>query len=862
MTLGLWNPSQAVVMQCMSEDHWQANVFIENHEIGYKYVIRKTDGSIYWEHGDNRILRINDDVTTIYDRFRSDDYEELFNSKVFAEAIMKVTRDETAVSCGIGNRRIQFRVRMSRYNKGMGVGIIGSGLGTEPWGMVLGMNNINHPQWELTLYCNSSHIEYKYVIYDTLNNEILSWEEGCNHVLYIDDDSSIITVDDDTFRHPTPWRGSGVVVPIFSLRSEGNFGCGTFHDLKKLANWCHKVGLKMIQVLPVNDTMTIGTWQDSYPYKAISVHALHPMYLNIDDMGALPDDVITHYEDIKKELNSCDGIDYPRMIKAKWQLLKALYDYHGDDTITADDYDEFYQNNKTWLRPYAVFCLLRDHYGSADFRRWGKDAIYSLDLVETAFALSPRECHFYIYLQYHLDKQLRDAVEHMHSLGIAFKGDIPIGISPDSVEAWTTPELFHLDVQAGAPPDDFAITGQNWGFPTYNWETMAKDNYQWWRDRLITMSRYFDAYRIDHILGFFRIWQIPRDAIHGLLGHFSPALPLTPQEISQTGLPFDEHRYCSPYVTKQMLNTKLGDNASDVMRQFFEIDNDEILRFKTDFDSQRKIQRHFDDKDNITADDATIRDLLLHLHDEVLFVRDPDGKRFHPRIAPWHTRSFQDLDDALKASFRELHNEFFFQRHNDLWRDNAMRRLPIITKATTMLPCGEDLGMIPDIVPSVMKELKILSLEVQRMPKDPHAPFGTPHSYPYLSVATTSTHDMPTLRAWWLKNQERGEIFYHDTLGLYGVPPHHDDTLLMRHIIEQHLSSPSMWTIIPIQDLLSFDETLRHDKIFDEQINDPANADNHWRYRLHIDTDTLLHADKYNAILREMIDKSGRNENY
>ena len=864
-SLGEWNPSHAITMQCLSEDHWQAHIQLENHKFEYKYAIRKGDGSIHWEQGDNRKLCINEDVTTIHDKFRLEDssIESIFNSKVFSEAIMRPSHQKSDVAYGIGKCRIQFHVRTARCGKNASVGIIGSGLGTEPWTTVIGMSNINHPRWELTLHCeNKSTIEYKYVIYNIDDNTILSWEDGDNHVLYIDEGCSAVIVDDNNFRHSTPWRGCGVVVPVFSLRSESDFGCGTFHDLSKLAYWCHIVGMKMIQVLPINDTMTTNSWHDSYPYKAISVHALHPMYLNIDEMGVVPHDISSYYEIIKKELNSSSEIDYPNMIKAKWEILKSIYAYHGKDTMVQADYIEFCHNNKAWLLPYSAFCLLRDRHGSADFRTWGGYSHFSHDLIDKLLNDSPTEAGFYMYLQYHLDRQLHKSIQYMHSLGIAFKGDIPIGISPNSVEAWTLPELFNLDAQAGAPPDDFAIIGQNWGFPTYNWERMSEDNYQWWRDRLTSMSRYFDAYRIDHILGFFRIWEIPCDAIHGLLGHFSPALPLTPQEISQRGIPFDEQRYCRPYITTKTLETLLGNRVDEVAQHFFEKDTDEMLSFKKDFDSQRKIQRHFENKVNNDPDGNAIKDALLSLHDEVLFVRDPDGKRFHPRITPWKTNSFRDLDTSVKTAFRNLHDEFFFQRHNNLWRENAMRRLPIITQTTTMLSCGEDLGMIPDSVPSVMKELKILSLEVQRMSKDPHTTLGVPKTYPYLSVATTSTHDMPTLRGWCSKNKNISKTFYQDVLQIAGVAYDYDEAQLMKHIIEQHLSAASLWTILPIQDLLSFDETLRSDNIFDEQINDPANENNHWRYRLHLDTDTLIHADQYNKTLKEMIDKSGRNEKY
>ena len=146
----------------------------------------------------------------------------------------------------------------------------------------------------------------------------------------------------------------------------------------------------------------------------------------------------------------------------------------------------------------------------------------------------------YYFIQFHLHLQLLEATNYARANGVVLKGDIPIGISRNSVEAWTEPHYFNLNGQAGAPPDDFSVNGQNWGFPTYNWEVMEQDDYSWWMKRFRKMSEYFDAYRIDHILGFFRIWEIPMHAVHGLLGQFVPSLPMSREEIESYGLPFRE----------------------------------------------------------------------------------------------------------------------------------------------------------------------------------------------------------------------------------------------------------------------------------------------------------------------------------
>ncbi len=323
------------------------------------------------------------------------------------------------------------------------------------------------------------------------------------------------------------WKGAGVAVPVFSLKSSSNFGIGEFLDLKLLADWCNKVGLKMIQILPINDTRTDGSWDNSYPYKAISTKALHPIYLNLDKMGQLDDKSDREYFRQQKEiLNAKDYVDYPEVMKVKEAYFKKIFHQTWNDIKEKEDYKVFFNENKDWLVPYASFCNQRDYKST-------RQQVESQSSMSTSVSVSMSESmsEFSYFLQYHLDKQLKETIDYLHEKGIALKGDIPIGIGRDSVDALANPELFNLDCQAGAPPDAFATEGQNWGFPTYNWETMAKDDYRWWRERLTHMSRYFDAYRIDHILGFFRIWEIPIEYSQGTMGHFSPALPLELNDI-------------------------------------------------------------------------------------------------------------------------------------------------------------------------------------------------------------------------------------------------------------------------------------------------------------------------------------------
>ena len=607
------------------------------------------------------------------------------------------------------------------------------------------------------------------------------------------------------------WKGAGVAVPVFSLKSSSNFGIGEFLDLKLLADWCNKVGLKMIQILPINDTRTDDSWDNSYPYKAISTKALHPIYLNLDKMGQLDDKSDREYFKQQKEiLNSKDYVDYPEVMKVKEAYFKKIFHQTWNDIKEKEDYKVFFNENKDWLVPYASFCNQRDYKSTRQQvnETTSRDASMIPTIstnIDTSKQVSKSITEFSYFLQYHLDKQLKETIDYLHEKGIALKGDIPIGIGRDSVDALANPELFNLDCQAGAPPDAFATEGQNWGFPTYNWEAMAKDDYRWWRERLTHMSRYFDAYRIDHILGFFRIWEIPIEYSQGTMGHFSPALPL---EIGNG---------------KRVRETGTGNGYGE-------------------------------------------RDTSLLLGDSVtqrlgdLFLKDKhDSNKFHPRINMHLTQTYNELDETQKETLNKIYDDYFYHRNEALWKAEALKKLPKIIEASDMLVCGEDLGMVPACVPEVMQQLNILSLEVQRMPKKFGDTFVNPKENPYLSVDTTSTHDTSTLRGWWEENGELTNRFYREMLGHHEGAPYFAEPWVCKEIIKQHMESSSMWVIIPIQDYIAMDGDFRWDQTQREQINIPANPHHHWCYKMYQSIEELIERNYLNDMISDIIKESGRN---
>ena len=717
------------------------------------------------------------------------------------------------------------------------------------WQRIVPFDDALFPTWRLRIALPQG-CEYKFLIVNRTTLVPIEWEEGSNRTWEEPRTTGEQLLDATLLPRfgERRWRSAGTAVPVFSLRSKESFGVGEFLDLKLLVDWAAATRQRVIQVLPINDTTMTGTWEDSYPYNANSIFALHPQFLRLTEAG-VPDD--EEYRRLRDELNALPEVDYERVNQTKERLLRAAFARNGARTAARRDYKAFLKANREWLLPYAAYRTLRDEYGTADFRQWGDYARYDRRKIE-AYCLRHRsDIGYHCYVQYHLHLQLTEVCRYAHSQGVILKGDLPIGVSRTSVDAWQTPRLFHLDSQAGAPPDAFSALGQNWGFPTYDWERMARDNYAWWQQRLHKMSDYFDAFRIDHILGFFRIWEIPVDAVHGLLGHFNPALPYSADELRSFGFDLSTGRYTTPPLEEWILDRLFGDLANEVRTRCLRQG-----RLRNEYASQRRVAEAFRGDDERTV---RLREGLLRLLDDVLFVEDPYRKGYyHPRIAAQSTFTYQQLAGWQQESFNRLHDDFFYRRHDRFWHESALRKLPALLTATDMLACGEDLGMIPDCVPETMRMLQILSLEIQRMPKTMNDAFADPGRYPYLSVCTTSTHDMNPLRAWWEEDRGVTERFYREVLHGEGPVPEHCEAWICRRIVEMHLSSPAMFTILPLQDWLSMDETLRAPDPSRERINVPAIPRYYWRYRMHLTLEELLAAEDYNTTLCDMIAVSGR----
>lgn len=869
--LGNNDLAAALPMQYLTDEFWTVSIDLGKdfeNILQYNYILKNENGEVVVEWGSDRlvdVMKLTMDELTLIDTWNhAGAFENAFYTQPFTNVLLQkhkeVKQKPPKTTTHI------FRVKAPLLTKHEVLCISGSNETLTKWSNTEPLTMQLEGNWwtaKLDLSAEGFPVAYKYAVYNTKTKSFV-FESGNNRILYDSYGKKKITVLHDGFAQlpNATWKAAGVAIPVFSLRTQNSLGVGEFTDIKALVDWAKKVNMKLIQILPINDTTATHTWQDSYPYAAISAFALHPIYLNIETVaGKATHAVVKSLKKKQKDLNALVDVDYEAVMKAKWAAIKELYVEQKLALHEDAVFFQFFELNRHWLVPYAAFSYLRDKYKTPDFSQWKAHSVYDEHAIQEF--VDPAQKHYdeialYYFIQYHLHLQLQSSTAYAHANGIIVKGDIPIGIYRNSCDAWVEPELYNMSMQAGAPPDDFAVKGQNWGFPTYNWQRMAQDGFKWWRQRFEQMSNYFDAFRIDHILGFFRIWSVPMHAVEGILGYFVPSIPVHITEFAPRGMWFDYQRLCRPFINDDVLREFMSGDA-EILKPYLNHIGDGQFELKEEFNTQRKVEAHFAKLEANDHHDRLKHGLYDCISNVILFeVEGSQSQLFHFRISMGSTSSFRYLDADSKRKLDDLYVNYFYRRQDDFWRKEALAKLPSLKRSTNMLVCGEDLGMVPDCVPDVMNQLGMLSLEIQRMPKDPSKQFFHPSTAPYLSVVTPSTHDMSTIRGWWEEDRTLTQKFYTHEIGQLGEAPYYCEPWIVRTIISQHLYSPAMWSIFQIQELLGMSGELRRENPNDERINVPANPKHYWRYRMHIGFEELLQQDAFNEELRGLIVASGR----
>lgn len=875
--LGNGNIEEALPLQYFNDEFWYATMEVnkqdvKDEDIVYNYFIKHTDGSIVFDCGNDKKFNPTKtkDQLLIIDGWNYAGYVE---NAFYTEPFQNVLLINTTAQLDIKKPKTfthTFKVKAPLLKSNETICLLGN---TEELGnwetdkAVLLQKKDGEVCFSAKVNLSNAKfpIVFKFGVYNITEKQFLYYENGNNRILYDAVEKNKQTIVNSAFVNitSTNFKGAGVAIPVFSLRTEDSFGIGEFTDLKKLVDWSKLIGLKLIQILPINDTTATHTNNDSYPYAAISAFALHPAYLNLKQMTEYESQkLLEKLETERKKLNGLATVDYGNVLKHKWDFVKKIYPLQKQKTFTSTDFKKYFSDNEHWLVPYAAFCYLRDEYGTVNYNDWPaykhfKQSDIDELVAEKSEAYDDIAIHYFV--QYHLHLQLQDAKAYAHKNGIIIKGDIAIGVFRYGADAWQNPHLYNMNLQAGAPPDDFAIKGQNWSFPTYNWQQMKQDGFAWWKQRFAQMSYYFDAFRVDHILGFFRIWSIPTHSVEGIMGYFVPAIAVHINEFNEKGIWFNHHRYTKPFINDFVLWKEFQQNQQLVKEEFLNDEGYGNYSLKPAFETQIGVEHYFETKEK-TEQNQQIKHGLFNLISNVILFEEEGsyGQKFHFRFGIESTSSFQHLEYNTQQQLKELYLNYFFKRQDDFWKIEAMQKLPALKRVTNMLICGEDLGLVPACVPEVMQQLGLLSLEIQRMPKDAKKEFFHPNDAPYLSVVTPSTHDMSTIRGWWEEDRNVTQKFFNHELGQHGNAPFYCEAWINKLIVLQHLYSPAMWSIFQLQDLLGADENLRRENPNDERINVPANPKHFWCYRMHLTLEDLQQQESFNNDLKKYILLSGR----
>lgn len=314
-----------------------------------------------------------------------------------------------------------------------------------------------------------------------------------------------------------------MLVPVFSMRREGDLGIGDTTAVRQCIDWLKMYEVGFLQLLPIN-----VSGSDNSPYSAISSVALDFIYL---DMAVIPElsqeDVETVRQELAGDWLEADKVDYAMVRKAKSKLLRLAYQRYEQAGNRSSEFQSFMEKEADWLVPYCKYRWLMEEAGgdagSEDWTCWPdafntaeKALKYERDKDAKTDGYPRVVQEYYAWVQWHAFAQWKAVTNYADTVGMKLMGDIPIGVSCASADVFFEPQWFKKDLFGGAPPetvfkdDAFACKwGQNWGVPLYDWDALREDDFSWWKRRISKLTDIFHIFRIDHILGFYRIYAFP-----------------------------------------------------------------------------------------------------------------------------------------------------------------------------------------------------------------------------------------------------------------------------------------------------------------------------------------------------------------
>ena len=625
---------------------------------------------------------------------------------------------------------------------------------------------------------------------------------------------------------------TGVVVPLFSLRSKESIGIGEFLDLIPFGQWAKKCGLDLIQLLPVNDT-----GEESSPYSSRSAFALNPVYIRLQKIDGAAEILGEELIEQNKKLGKEPRIPYINVVRYKRKALRIVFDKKKKDILMSEQFKKWIEQN-SWVHPYAIFCALKAENKEASWKEWAKKE-------------KPKESDvlFQKWMQWIAEEQFLAAVNELNKLGIRLKGDIPILINEDSADVWHYPQFFSLENRAGAPPDMFCYSGQNWAFPTYRWDILEKEDFAWWRARIQQAAKFYHAYRIDHVLGFFRIWVVPQQEYTGILGNFVPSVPIYMDELLRAGIPIETVRYLTnPNFGEEQLQNRFGFGTETAKQKYFEPLQGSFGRYvlRNEYRCERAIMS--------LEEEQSIKDALLNVYWDRVFTPSSTEEVLYPYWYWYNSSVLLTLPEHEINIIKNIikNNEAC---QEDLWKENGYKLLDVLAKESDMLVCAEDLGAVPNCVPGVLENLDILALRVERWSRNwkqngqPYIPLA---QYPKLSVCTTSNHDSSTLLGLWAE-QDFDRDFYWKHIGQGTCAPAVLDAGHVKLIIKNLFSSNSLLAILPLQDFMALSQKFIPQNPEIDRVNVPGTiGSQNWSWKMPCLLENLLEETELNSCIEEL----------
>jgi len=633
-------------------------------------------------------------------------------------------------------------------------------------------------------------------------------------------------------KQATSKRLLGAAVPVGALRTKKGMGVGEFSDLADFALLCKKMRVGLIQILPVNDTGF-----ESSPYSSLTAFGLHPLYLRIEELEEFAEVGDLVKKRIKKARDNFDKnkrFSHYLVLKEKLEICREIYNASKAQIAKNSALSSWIDQN-SWIKQYAVYRRLKEKNDQKSWKNWSEySSVTASDIDKLWNDKSLREEHlFWAWLQRALDVQFSKAAQAVKDAGLVLEGDLPILMNEDSCDVWAHPEIFIQELSAGAPPDMYSPDGQNWGFPIYNWEEQEKDNFAWWKRRLAVAGKYYQAYRIDHVLGFFRIWASSHRDYSSSIGRYVPYAPVTSGDLRKLGFDKGRIRWVSqPHIpTEELMNVLRKNKGGDVKAEadkifskaLMRVNNEELWLFKKKITGEKDIDAF--------QFNPAVSGYLKGKWKDRAFLEYRKGKFF----PVWYYRNataYKTFTAGEKSALEELLGKRQ-KKSERVWAQQGLKLLSVLVQSSTMLPCAEDLGAVPACVPKALAKLKILGLRVTRWFREwdkggqPYIPF---ENYPQLSVCTPAVHDSSTVRQWWEQEADQGQF-----AGFIGVPslPKVYNPGTAKVILSKTAQARSRFRVFQIQDLLHLSNNWYSEDPADERVNVPGTAnDFNWTYRL------------------------------